>query len=372
MNTTQPMRRFLEYIGPSFMYSDNMHTNYKYGDRSTEILEKAMFLHLPKHKFQYVAIDLDWECSASLWMEEGYPQPTITIISPRTSHSKYLYELASPVTLPLNSTNRHVNLKPYKYFKAVKAGLDLAMGGDRSYSGSTVNNPFYKNPSNSIIVTEDGIVQNRWKVHWADVAYDLNYLQEFARPVRRSFTRSELYDVDSREKTMFNLTRIDACKNVNKFDDFHKFTEFVHDAAINHWQVLRLEEKSHPLEESEAKSVANSISKWLWNNKNAKWLEKFHWNVGALQLPSIDYYSMSKEDIESEMKRRRSLGAKHTHQIRRDATASRISEACERLVEKREKLTRINISKESGVGASTLSSYKSIINNYKSKTINTN
>ncbi len=70
MEYRETMKKFILYLGDWVMYSDNGHVNYKYGSASSELFETAQFIHLPKHVFQYIDIDLDWERSASLWMDE--------------------------------------------------------------------------------------------------------------------------------------------------------------------------------------------------------------------------------------------------------------------------------------------------------------
>ena len=365
MDTREVKKRFLEYIGSSFMYSDDGHQSYRYGPRSFETLSNAQFIHLPKNKFQYIGIDLDREGSASLWMDEGYPEPTITIISPKTSHSKYFYELSNPVILPLNWTTGKANMKPYNYLKNVKAGLDAAMNGDKSYSGSTMNNPFYKNLRKEIIRNEDGIVNKCWKVHWADKTYDLVYLSEYAKLVRKSFRHDCLYDPLSREKTMFNLTRVDAYRIVRNYSNLETFHEMVKNLAIDHWQQLSLVEKDHDLNEAEAECVATSVAKWTWQHRESKWLDKFNWNLGILNFNRIERESISKEDVESEIRRRRQLGAEYAHKAKISRTKHRIEDACIKLIENGEKLSRKNISSLSGVGESTLTKYKHLIKNYK-------
>lgn len=347
------------------MYSNNKHEKYAYGSNCVDMWTEAQFIHLPRHVFRYIGIDLDWEGSASIWMDEGFPEPTITIISPETSHSKLFYELTTPVTLPLGNFAGRANLKPYNYFKSVKAGLTLAMGGDPGYSGRTMNNPFYKNPRKEIIVTEDGIVERKWKVHWADRTYDLDYLAEFAKPVPKDFKHDGLFDDVGREKTMFHLTRHDAYRAVHGCANQEQFAERVLFIATEHWQVLRQVEKDHPLEEREAVNVANSVSKYVWLHRNDEWMKRFKWNLGALQYHPIDRDDASVDDIKQEIVRRQSAGAKHTHSVRTSNTEERIRLACEELKAANMKVTRKNIALKAGLGVSSMSKYKDIIKEYK-------
>lgn len=365
MANKEPARRFISHFGKWIMQSKNKHEKYTYGINDIETWSTAQFIHLPQNVFRYIGIDLDWEGSASIWMDEGFPEPTITIISPETSHSKYFYELKTPVTLPHEKFIGRANLKPYNYLKYVKKGLTLAMGGDMGYSGCTMNNPFYKNPRGEVIITEDGIVERKWKVHWADCTYDLDYIAEFAKPIPRIFKHDDLFTDIGREKTMFHLTRHDAYRAVHACTSREQFSEKVMCIAKEHWQVLRLVEKDHPLEEREAVNVANSVSKYVWLHQHDSWMKKFKWNLGALQYTPIDRSDTTDDDVKQEIARRQSAGAKHTHKVRTEKTEERIRIACEELQSENMKVTRKNISLRTGIGISSMAKYKDIIKHYK-------
>jgi len=365
MKTREPMERFLKYIGSSFMYSDDLHFNYQYGDRESETLKKAHFIHLPKTKFQYIGIDLDWEGSASLWMDEGLPEPTITIVTSKSAHSKYFYELSTPVTLPLNQEVENINLKPYKYYKHVKLSLDVSLGGDLAYSGGTINNPFLSEEVKINSIKFDGVHQNMWKVHWSDNTYDLHYLSEFGRSVPRDYKKEINCDISNRESSMFHMTRLDAYRLVNDCQSFEEFSAKVLSSALCHWNELRLIPKDHELAETEAHSVARSVSKWVWIRRNDRWLKKFSWDLGKLQFAPIDYQSLSEDDVESEITNRQKIAASYTHEKRRSETEKKIRDACAKLITDGAKLTRKSIFRESGVGESTLGNYRTIINEYK-------
>lgn len=365
MSKRDAMERYLKYIGYKFMYSQNKHEAYQYGERSSDILKHAHFIHLPKNKFQYIGIDLDWEGSASLWMDEGYPEPTITIVTCESGHSKYFYELKVPVTLPLIIGYSSINIVPYKYYKHVKHGLDKAFGGDSAYSGGTMNNPFLKIKSPKYSEIFDGAFQSKWIVHWSDKTYDLNYLSEFTKNTPRDYRKDTTIDITNRHDAMFHLTRLDTYKIAKVCHTFEELLSKVISIALNHWDELRLIQKDHPLEETEAHSVARSVTKWVWPRKDEPWLKRFTWDLGKLGFDKIDYDNLSKEEVALEISDRQRKGASYTHQKRRSETETMIRNTCERFSTTGMKLTLVNISKESGVSTSTLSRYKKLIDEYK-------
>lgn len=345
------------------MFSEYKHEAYHYGEASSENLTKAQFIHLPKEKFQYIGIDLDWPGSASLWMNEGYPKPTITIISPKTSHSKYFYELTYPVNLPSNWMNEKKCLKQYSFYRDVKAGLTRAMGGDKGYSGTSMNNPFYRNALKEVIHTENGQIEHVWKVHWSDKTYTLGYLSEFIKRQKHDYRHDSCVDVTSRAITMFHLTRVDAYKMIHSQASYEEFYDSVVAAAKSHWMYLRTITKDHPLEEAEAENIAYSVTNWVWAHQGSPWLKKFGWNLGALNFSSINREEMTPEQVKQEVLTRQSFGAKYVHEKRRRETESKISRACSELMNGNEKLTLKNISKNTNLSMKTLNRYKEYISN---------
>ncbi|GAB6037718.1 hypothetical protein JCM15519_22770 [Fundidesulfovibrio butyratiphilus] len=353
------------------MYSTRGHENYQWGDVNSEVLANAQFIHMPKQRFQYLGIDLDWEGSASLWMDEGFPEPTITIITPTSNHSKFFYELEHPVTIPRYWGSQHINFKPYLYFKDVKLGLTLAMEGDLSYSGTSMNNPFYRNLEQNTIKTENGEVSSKWKVHWADKRYALEYLAEFAVFPTRKRYQTSFEDSDSREVTLFNSTRAYAYEYVHQFDEYNSFHEAVASNALENWLKLSQIEKDHPLMEKEAHAVAKAVSRWVWMRRKDRWMKRFTWDIGALGFEALDKSTLSEEELKFEIHNRKSMGARYANEKRRRNTESKIHSACEELVRNNQKVTRKNISEMTQLSLKTLNNYKETIKHFKHKSIQT-
>jgi len=362
MDPKNAMRRFVEHLGKCVMYSKSKDKGYVYGILDAQLLKEAKWIHLPKHEIHYLGIDLDWKGSASIWRDEGYPEPTITIISPESCHSKYFYELTTPVLRPQEWSSSTVALRPLSYMKHVKAGLDLAMGGDIGYSGNTMNNPFYRNLAGQMLRTENGLIEDRWKVFWADKTYDLNYLAEFAKPVPRTYRSRLDHDESSRALTLFHRTRLDAYKNIHQFESYEDFRSETQRIAREHWDELRMIHKNHPLEEREAENAATSVAKWVWLHRNEPWLKRFQWRVGALGLAPICKDAQTLEAIEHEQKQRQVMGAKYTHEVRKTVTETRIREAYAKLKQEGKRITKTTLATEAMVSESTVKRYiKSII-----------
>lgn len=98
-----PVRqRFYDYLDRRLLCSDGkkMPWYHIYKNSDDYLITKVQFVHMPTHRRNYVALDIDEEGGAAIWWEQGFPEPTITIISPDTCHCKFLYELKNPVMYP--------------------------------------------------------------------------------------------------------------------------------------------------------------------------------------------------------------------------------------------------------------------------------
>ena len=90
-----PLIRFYSYLSnkPRWGHGKELlHINKK-----ENIIEKAAYIELPSHRRHYLSFDLDYECAANVWMDEGLPEPTITIVNNENSHATLHYELTEVI-----------------------------------------------------------------------------------------------------------------------------------------------------------------------------------------------------------------------------------------------------------------------------------
>lgn len=364
MQSREAMMRFLQHVGKYFMYSAGYGHQYKWGARDADLLRKARFIQLPKERLPYINLDLDWPGSARVWIDEGFPSPTIVVISPRTSHSLLMWELAIPVTIPNVHFTGVANLKPYKYFNAVRAGFNKSLGGDAAFSGHCIKNPFYANLKNEILQTGNGIILDQWKTHWIDVTYSLTELAEYVELENRRYKPEKLFDPSSRLKSMFNYAAHDAYSAVHHCKTLEEFKAKATEIVMGYYHQFKQIEKNHPLEKAEAERVIRSIVPYVWQRRDKKWMKKFKYNIGAMKLEPIDYSALNSTEVDDEITKRQSLAARYTHTIRRNATEQKIKSACLHLLQNGERLTYKNVAESASVSISTVKRYKEILKIY--------
>ena len=347
-------QRFYDHLDRHLYCSnDKASWDWIYKDRTDRLIEKVRFVHMPTHRRNYVALDIDVEGGAAIWWWEGFLEPTITIITPESSHCKFLYELKNPVLYPATAGKSTINIspKPIRFFERVKIGLDQAMGGDKNYHGPAISNP----------------LSSHFKVHWADKTYSLKELAEYCAVVPREYNRKAPDIADGRHMYLFHTLRVWAYPQARKVKTYEELYAVVKAKAEDiFYNEISCMVANHPYRLSEAMSAVRSITKFIWERKDDPHFKQYMWNKGAMKFQPINYDGLSREDIAKIYHRRQSAGAVYTAEQKRLKTRSKIRNAIEHIVStKGMRLTLVNISKVSGLSYRTVGRYKDFINGVK-------
>lgn len=311
-----------------------------------DIILKANYIQLPTQKRKYVTLDLDYETAATAWEDEGLLEPTINIINPCNGHAHYLYEIVNPVLLPLPNSKIKTSYKAINYFRAVQAGYVNKLEADKGYRGFSVKNPFSTN----------------WITLWSDNAYDLNYLAEFVD--LPNLNQARLNDCDltlGRHMMMFNECRLKCYKIVHQFREYEDFSEAVNSICKDfYYENIIGIPSDHEFPLSEAMSIARSISKWTWNKRLDKQFKNFMKNRGVMKL-STGCSSVHKLN-QDEIKSREVLGAKYTHEQRREKTLKLLTDAADNLRMTGQDVNVKNLVEATGLSKATVYRYIGLIN----------
>lgn len=316
----------------------------------TVALEESNYLAFPQSRRQYLCLDLDWEGSGTIWIDEGFPEPTITFINRENGHSNLAYELETPVIWPCEYNSYNVRTRPISYFKAIRDGFNVKTGADCGYTNSTIKNPF----------------SSKWRVTWADARYDLAYLAEFV--TLRSFYdpyakfKSGVYA--GRNDELYHLGLRWSYRNVKRYHDHDEFyndiLEFIKSenftTIASHWP----ERGCLPL--PEVTGMAKGIFKHTWPRRNSTHFKHLIKNFGALGFEPIDR-DMKLRDRKMEVYERQYRGSKYTHKIVSQDSIRKIDEAIECLFRTGKKMSYNKLSKASGLSYNTILKYKEYISN---------
>lgn len=172
------------------------------------------------------------------------PEPSYVLLNPINGHAHVFFELETPVALYDGS-----RLHPLRYFAAVEDGLRRALRGDRGYAGF-----FCKNPWNDTWECLLGRLQK----------YTLGELIEYQPPpVKDEGKDKEPEDYASgtlRNCKMFDRLRHWAYTEVAGYSDRALWS----DAVLR--QAQGINTFPTPLEPSEVRAIARSVSKWTWTH----------------------------------------------------------------------------------------------------------
>jgi len=344
-----PLIRFYSYLSnkPRWGHGKEL----LYINKKENIIEKAAYIELPSHRRYYLSFDLDYECAANIWEDEGLPEPTITIINNENSHATLHYELKTPILLPIENRNSCVSYKAIRFYNSVREGLRCRMDGDKGYAGFNTKNPLFR--------FYDGNLK-KWKVFCADNTYDLQYLNEFGCKNAENF---EILDINpnSRHMTMFDSCRKQVYRIVKNFSSYDQFNAAVHKICHNfHSLYLAQIKKNHEFYPSEINSIARSIAKWTWSKRNDPNFSNFTKNRGAMNFLSIDRNKTPIEFTE-EVKLRQQQGAKYTHEVRKFKTKEKIVAAMRYLTSNGIQVSMNEISKLTKLSTPTLYRYQRLI-----------
>ncbi|MEL7641829.1 MAG: replication initiation protein [Solidesulfovibrio sp.] len=320
----------------------------------TDAFANSNYLAFPKSKRQYICLDLDWEGSATVWMDEGLPEPTITFVTRENGHSTLAYELEAPVYWPCELNNYKVRYAPVNYFKAIQKGYTVFVNGDTGYTNTTIKNPFSMN----------------WRVTWSDKIYSLSYLADFITLVNsnRENNKFRTKQYAGRNDELFYTLSIWAYRNVKKYtsDDLF-YNDLINVATSINSETIPINWPDRgPLGMAEVSGVARGVCKYAWMhrfNPNLKHLFKNYGILGFSPIPE----NIIGDDREQITRSRQSQGAYYTHDIVKNNTMKKIFDAIERLRIMKQKVSCRSISNESRVGYTNVKKYKKYIREILSK-----
>lgn len=337
---------------PALRFYDHLSDRPRWGEgkelinigKKDKIIEKAAYIELPNHRRYYLSFDLDYECAAYVWVDEGLPEPTITIINNENSHATLHYELSTPILLPIKGRDSYFSFTAIRFYNFVKEGLCCKMDGDKGYAGFNTKNPLFK---------DSDPAKRKWKVYWADKTYDLHYLNEYGCLKRKD---KEILEIDptSRHMTMFDSCRKQSYRMVKRFSTFDAFNGAIHQICRDFYERhLSQVQKDHSFPKSEINSIARSIAKWTWSKKDDPNFSNFTKNRGVMNIKRNLYERNSQEHL-AEMKSCQQQGAYYTHDIRKEKTKDKICIAMDYLVSNGIQVSIPKLCELTGLSKSTL------------------
>lgn len=194
----------------------------------------------------------------------GLPAPSWTALNPATRSGHIVYALGSPVCLTDNARRRPVNL-----LARIEAGLCTVLGGDYAYGGRITKNPTHD--QHLPLWGPDTAVYGLKEL--AGALADIGALPRYDD--RKAIQVSGV----GRNVALFDLTRKWSYRRRGDYQDQAEWEDVVEAYAWDRNQVLIGEKFSRgPLDMTEVRHLARSISRWTWRNiapvPTAEWLSQ--------------------------------------------------------------------------------------------------
>lgn len=269
----------------------------------------------PPAMIHWLVFDIDHE-NCLIWKDENLPPPNIIVQNPSNGKS-HLYYAIAPVCVSDNARKG-----PIYYMEAVTRGMAQALQADDAYTGRIAKNPLCKH----------------WRtteIHWDE--YTLGELADYVDPISRPYQPPQDEDYSGRNVALFNRLRYWAYGALGNYKGITSESAW-HDAVLN--QALSLGTIEIDFNYNEIKNTAKSVAKWVWKHYTAN-----HKNKGAMNLKALD--------IPLEAKQR--LAARRTHELRSNATESRIKAAIKDLTQDNALPSKSAVAKRVGLSRQQIS-----------------
>jgi hypothetical protein len=201
---------------------------------------------------KWLVFDIDHPNALFAYHDLNLPRPQLIEQNPDNGHAHYGYKLTEPVLLWGNAGE-----KPINYLRGVHKALNKALGGDPSYSGNLIKNPF--SPSHNTYITG---AKPSYTLDELASYLDLEY--ETADPI----DPAQNDDQYGRNCATFEYTRHKAYPIAQQYTQAQLFKEVL---------VIALEFNArfdNPMFENEVRHIAWSIARYCKSGRFGVFSEK--------------------------------------------------------------------------------------------------
>jgi len=236
-------KEFINRLSNKPYCSNDLDYGLQIRNKETALARKYIQANTP-FNLSWLCFDIDYPCVLeTTFREKTLPTPNFMIVNPKNHHSHLLYGIDKMVHLTDNSS-----IDPIRYAHSVEIALRDELKADIGYTGLII-----KNPQHEQWITQE-LNQNLWSL--GELA---DYL---ALP--NKIPKKELSIGLGRNCTLFELGRHFAYSQVLSFKITNTKENF-YNLILNY-----LEQQNNnfpvPLQFSEYKAIAKSISNWTWKH----------------------------------------------------------------------------------------------------------
>lgn len=214
-----------------------------------QAIKRAIVQHNSRASVAYIAFDIDSPTSSTDWIDNPIPEPNIVVCNPINGHAHFLYALETPVHNYIGASEKAI-----RYLAAVDLGMTFLLQADPGYAKLLSKNPFNK----------------RWIAFTPrQAAYTLEELAGYCDLKGLTDRRRKIDPVGyGRNCYLFEGLRKWAYRERRSPQPYLSQDMFFE--AVK-WRGLAMNaDFKTPLPNSEVRSAAKSISKWVWRKMSDK------------------------------------------------------------------------------------------------------
>jgi hypothetical protein len=285
--------------------------------KAVALTKKIIQLNGPRRR-AYMTFDIDRPLGALAWEDANLPIPNMIISNPENGHAHLVYEIADPVWFPRKDDDRP-DAPPVRYWKAIQKAMQTSLGGDSGYTGLLAKNPLH--PS--------------WRTSYGSTRpYRLGELAQHVDLTRTHADKPKIRDAGGRRATLFDTIRYWAYHHKGGFANLEDFRIAIEDEL----DLINNQFDKGPEKYSDIRSIAKSVSRWLW-------------------LHDIDCKNRGIMGLDSAipLDERQRLGQAYTCRLRVNKTLEKIRSAIALLRQGGGRLTKTAIAKTAKIHRNTVS-----------------
>ena len=213
---------------------------------------KKYIQHNEPTKCRWLVYDCDYWGALEHIGQNHLPPPNIVVTNKQNGHSHLFYGLQTPVCITENG-----NWKPKDYLSKISFVLGEALEADQGYMGFVSKNPLQKEFWDVLEINPEP-----WELG--------DFLEYLELPPKLS--KAHKVTGIGRNVTLFETARRWAYRQVLSYRLVGSRETFSK-AVLEHCEEIN-SSFSTPLNFSEVKATAKSISKWTWEKYTARWTDQ--------------------------------------------------------------------------------------------------
>ena len=290
-------------------------------------LKKRYVQHNPPAMKHWLSFDID-HSNRLIWEDAGLPPPNMITMTPSTGRSHMLYAIEGVCTSDI------ARPKPLAYAAAIQAAYVLQLDADPGYSGLITKNPLH------IEWSVDVLHNHVYTLGELADHVDLNP----GRWTRKRAANEEQFGL-GRNCSLFHRLRYWAY-------DWLAYYRDDKGCSYEQWmEIVRKQAESfnafpEPLDLKEVGHTAKSVGKWVWTK---------YTGTGSGVKRGAMAETFKQSELELDLKTKQRLSARHTHQVRRNATEEKIIGAIGQLTASGKKVTKAAVGRIVGMSRQKVS-----------------